>query len=158
RERRSPGVTGSHAMFTPDGRRLLTSGGRGAMLWSLRPSTIPAGDREAHWGALAAEDPVDAYRAQWALLQNGTGLTKFLRDKVGPAVQTVNDKTIRVWVGDLDAPSYRRREAAMRDLARLGRAAASVLREAQTKPVSDEQGKRVQQLLARLTGERPVDE
>jgi WD40 repeat protein len=156
-ERTDRQATGSHAAFTPDGRRLLTSGSRGAMLWSLRPRPA-GGDREAWWGDLAAEDPAAAYRAQWGLLDSGPGLAKFLREKGGPAVPVADEKAVRAWVADLDAPMYRRREAATRELARLGRGAEAVLREVQSKPVSDEQGKRIGQLLGRLTGDRPLDE
>jgi hypothetical protein len=156
-ERTAPGSAGTYAAFTPDGRRLLTCGSRGAMLWSLRPAPAK-GEREALWSDLASEDPAVAYRAQWGLLEGGPGLAKFLREKVGPAVAVADEKTIRSWVADLDSPVYRTREAAMRKLARLGRGAETVLREVQAKAVSDEQGKRIGQLLARLTGDRPSDE
>jgi RNA polymerase sigma factor (sigma-70 family) len=156
-ERKGPGASGSFAAFVPDGRRIVTSGNRGAMLWSLRPGKSK-GDRESLWADLAAEDPAAAYRAQWGLLDGGPGVAGFLREKVGPAVQVADEKTIRSWVADLDAPVYRKREEATRELARIGRGAEAVLREVQPKATSDEQGKRIGQLLARLTGDRPPDE
>jgi WD40 repeat protein len=156
-ERKAPGATGTNALFTPDGRRLLTSGWCGAMVWSLDPNK-PSGDREAMWSALMADNPAIAYRAQWGLLQSGPDLAKFLREKVGPAVPMADEKTIRAWIAELDSDMFREREAATRQLAQLGRGAESVLREVQLKPISDEQGKRINQLLARLTGDRPLDD
>jgi hypothetical protein len=107
---------------------------------------------------LASEGPAVAYRAQWGLLDGGPGLAKFLREKVGPAVPVTDEKAIRSWVADLDAPVYRTREEAMRELARRSRGAEGVLREVQAKAASDEQGKRIGQLLNRLTSDRPLDE
>src|SRR5262249_6897523 len=141
-----PGGDLSHVAFTPDGRGLLSATRRGATLWSLLPARHN-GDRDRLWDALASEGPFDTYRSQWALARSGPGGAEFVRDKLGAAVPADVANKFPGLVADLDAPTFRQRETATKELARLGPMVATALRDALATTTSDEVRRRAGQLL-----------
>jgi hypothetical protein len=119
-------------------------------LWSLRPdATEPPPDRASLWEDLAA-DPVTAYRAQWALLDDPKAAAALLRDRLAPEKATGDEQRIRKLIADLDSNQYRTRERAMRALRDAGCAAVPHLRAAQAK-ASPETAQRLSELLAGMT-------
>jgi hypothetical protein len=147
--------------FASDGRTLLT-GGRDCtgILWTLRPPRTSK-DRSIDelWTSLIAE-PQLAYRAIWELAESPKAVVPFLQQRLRP-VPSVPEATIRALLTDLDSDSFQRREAATKCLKEFGRGAESVLREALKFNPSAEQKRRIEALLAPLSGmsyEHPPDE
>jgi WD40 repeat protein len=133
------------------GRAFVSTGGPEALLWDLRPADLDPADPAHLWDALAA-DPVTAYRAQWALLDDPKAALALLRERL-PIAETGNDAAaIRQLIANLDSPAYRTRERAARKLREAGPAALLHLRAAQA-TASPEARRRIDELLA---GIRPV--
>jgi RNA polymerase sigma factor (sigma-70 family) len=139
----------------PRGRSLVAAAGSEVLLWSLRPKgSEPSPAGASLWDDLAA-DPVTAYRAQWALLEDPNAAVKLLRERQTPETVGGDDKQIRQLIADLDSDQYRTRERAVKALRDAGGPTLPHLRTAQAK-ASPEAARRLSQLLAQLTAEPPT--
>jgi WD domain, G-beta repeat len=139
----------------PGGRTLAAAAGAEVLLWSLRPhDPEPPRDPTALWDDLAA-DPVTAYRAQWALLEDPKEAAALLRDRQSPAPAGADDERIRRLVAELDSDRYQTRERATKALRDLGPRAVRHLRASQPDS-SPEAAGRISQLLAETTRPPPT--
>jgi WD40 repeat protein len=94
--------------FSKDGERLVTSHGRGALVWDLHPPES-GDDSPMLWASLAGGNPERAYEAIAALAASPEEAVEFIRDRIGP-VPVLTDEEMRALVGDLDSPDFSRRE------------------------------------------------
>jgi hypothetical protein len=119
-----------------------------AFLWSLRPPAAASGQEkpslDALWTALAAE-PAPAYRALWQMAGRDAAA---LRDKLAP-VKPVADDELRKLIGDLEGTEFTTRDAATKELARLGYMAIPAMKKALANDPSVELRKRLEELVNR---------
>ena len=130
--------------YGPDGRWLAAAGGGQAVLvWDLhqhRTAGPPAAGSAAvarAWDALASPDGAAAYRAARALAAAPELAVPFLAGMVPPAAPPDPARLAKL-VADLDAPAFADREAAQKELIRLGELAEPVVRRAARESASDE--------------------
>jgi WD40 repeat protein len=135
--------------FSPDGRTLL-SGSRDntALLWSLLPDKPnKLKDVRKLWSDLGSTDAAMAYWAVWRMAEMPDQAVPLLREGL-ISVQTASEATTRPLILDLDNDSFEKREEATKRLRALGEAAEPALRAALEVPLSAEQKRRLQGLLA----------
>ncbi len=142
--------------LSPDGRRVLTSQSDGTLLiWDLtlasRPSKLLANDAdektiEALWVDLAKEDAASAYAAIWKLTDVPDPAIAFLRGCLKPAVDADFAK-VRQLLKGLDDDRFEVREAASRELEKLGPATHAALRQTLEGKPSAEVRRRLESLL-----------
>ena len=120
------------------------------LIWEL-PTTAPPAhvDAEAAWSDLVAADAERAWGAIRRLVarpeQAVTLLTAKLAVKAGPPKQRLKEL-----ITLLDSPKFAERDAAMKELQRLGHGAAPALRQALAADPSLELRRRLERLLAPL--------
>jgi RNA polymerase sigma factor (sigma-70 family) len=142
--------------FGPDGRTLATSAFDGtSLLWSLRPGPepLPPAGVAGLWEALRDSDAAGAYRAAWALAERPERSVAFLKEHLRPARPPADRERLRRLLTDLDSAEYPRREAASRELAKLGAAVEADLRAALEKAPSAEARRRLRALVEALPRE-----
>jgi hypothetical protein len=110
-----------------------------------------AKELQALWSDLASEDAVRAYRAIHALRSAGSPATRLLADHLQPPKARQED--IAHFVTDLDSDVFATREAATRQLEKLGSRAEAHLRAKLKEHPSLEARKRMERLLQRLEDE-----
>jgi WD40 repeat protein len=107
--------------FSPDCQRLASASLDGtALIWRVfdsAPADRPAADLEALWTDLA-KDGVTAHRAMGALIAAKKAAI-FLGQRLKPATTPAGEQ-LKVWLADLGSPAYKTREAAQKELARVG--------------------------------------
>jgi RNA polymerase sigma factor (sigma-70 family) len=145
--------------FAPDGRRLVTGHGDcTALVWELTGTGRAAGEVAPPlsadavgriWGGLAGDDAAQAYTAGWELRDRPKQAIATLRERLKP-VRKAEEAIVRALVAKLDGPVFADREAADRELRRLGDSAAPALRAALKVGLSAEQAVRVERVLAAL--------
>ncbi len=135
--------------FSPDGKSILATGGTEALLWRARPRDPLGKDAEAVWNDLTSPDAKKAYWAVWSLSSLGDKLTPFLEKRIEPAKETDKEKVAKLIV-DLDSDQFATREAAAKELAKLGDRAGAALRKAVKSPSSREVERQITQLLNAL--------
>jgi hypothetical protein len=102
------------------------------------------------WEALDDADPVAAERAVCRLLECGRTAAAFLREKLKK--QHPDPEPIRKLIAQLDADSFRDREAATRELVKKGLAAKPLLTEALAAAGSEETRARLQEIIQKVQG------
>jgi WD40 repeat protein len=154
---RDPEARALSLAFSPDGRRLVSGMTDGtALVWDLeplsaaRPGRILIQERDRLWADLAGADAKQAYQAIWRLAGTPEA-ARFLGRHLKPITR---EETARIeqLVKDLDHEEFARRDKANRELQRLGDRAGHVLREALTRPLDLEARRRIERLVARLSG------
>jgi WD40 repeat protein len=140
-------VTG--VAFAGCGRMVSSSDDMTALLWDLRPRKKL---RVSAWDALSGDEPIEAYRAVWALAEDPKG-PELLRAKIAPAKQAPAGP-LRKWIADLGADRYALREETSSVLEDFGRRIEPELREAITTTKSEEIRTRLNSLLAKLPRDR----
>jgi WD40 repeat protein len=146
--------------FGPDGRTLATGAHDGtSLLWSLRPKPEPPtpGGVGPLWEALREDDAARAYRAAWSLAEQPERSVAFLKDHLRPDRPPVNRERLRQLLADLDSNEFPKREAASRELAKLGPAIEADLRAALEKASSAEARRRLKALVEALPRELPPE-
>jgi RNA polymerase sigma factor (sigma-70 family) len=145
------------AEFGPDGRTVLSSSfDLTALLWDLRPTPGKKRKPDELWAKLAG-DPVSAYQALWALVDDPKTCCALLRRRMGPVKEPADAARVRRLVAQLDSEEFRQREAASRELAAMGELIEATLRSALTKADSAEARRRLKDLLGRLQGGQTAD-
>ncbi|HZT82671.1 MAG TPA: hypothetical protein VFA26_20750 [Gemmataceae bacterium] len=141
--------------FSPDGKLLASGQGNGTViLWDatkLAPvkPLQPTADELARWWAQLGRKDKAAWEAVWSLARSGDKATALLKDHLKPA-QAPEAKQVARLIADLDANDFKAREAASRELARLGGAVEADLRKALAGDPSAEAKKRLEGLLKPL--------
>jgi hypothetical protein len=143
--------------FSPDGANLASALGNGtALVWRVKPPDwrVPAAEPSSKeldrlWADLGDGDARKAFRASCTLAATPRSCIAFLEDRLRP-VPAVLPSRIRRLVKDLDADRYVQREAASRELARWGRLAEPVLRQALAETKSPEARRRLKVLVREL--------
>ena len=123
------------------------------LIWDVtspdwRPSTTPLSTDKLLrlWDTLTSDDPAAAYRSVLTLSTHPEQTLPFLTDHLTP-IPIASPERIRRLIADLDGDEFKQREAASRELARLGSQAESALRAALTSSPSLELRFRVESLL-----------
>jgi hypothetical protein len=118
------------------------------------PDPLPRATLEELWRNLAAEDVVAASQSVRTLLAGRKDSVAFLRQRLRQGPPVVSEKQTLGWIADLDDNLFRVREAASRELDRMGEAAVPWLRKAAAAPRSPEAQRRVKALLKRRAAEQ----
>jgi WD40 repeat protein len=159
-----PLLTGGHkgailcAAISPDGKAIASGGDDTTiLLWDaadLLPKTPTAdlGDteRDRLWGDLRSKDPAVAYQAILALLGSPDEAAALIKGRVAPEAKP-DPKRVRSLLADLDSGDPDVREAASKELGKLGEAVEPDLRAALDGEPSEEAKARCKALLDALT-------
>jgi Tol biopolymer transport system component len=150
--------------FSPDGTLLATAGEKGAIIWDLvkddkpLPKDLKLTARELAecWNDLAGDDARKAYAAQRLLRADPTRALPFLKERLKPREPGPDEKKIKKLIADLDSDAFKTREAASKELQKLGKAAESALRQAMADGPSAEAQARMKRLLGLLGDNAPL--
>jgi RNA polymerase sigma factor (sigma-70 family) len=148
--------------FSPDGKRLATAGANGVLLWDLTRDEKPlppdfklsAKDLDARWADLARDDGGKVYAAVRLLRADPARSVPFLQKRLAPKDDGPDPKKVKQLIADLDSDEFDKRDAATKELERLGHAVESQLRDALAANPSLELTRRVERLLKRLEEQR----
>ncbi|HEY7314949.1 MAG TPA: WD40 repeat domain-containing protein, partial [Gemmataceae bacterium] len=149
---------GVHGLsFAPDGRTLASGGEDNVVfLWDVTGARTPAAvkkasesDLTAWWNDLASEDAKRAGAAIASLLRKSETSVAFLRQRLRLA-ETPDEKRLMRLLADLNSDDFETREAASRELARLGQRAEAALQQALTSQPPLEVKRRIENLLDKL--------
>jgi WD40 repeat protein len=146
--------------FGPDGKTLTTGGYDGtSLLWTLKPKLdrLPDAGIEPLWKVLQEEDSAAAYRAVWTLAEHPDQSIPFLKKQLRSSEPAIDKDRLRQWLADLDSNDFQTREAASRELAKLGQAIEPNLRAALAKAESVEARRRLERLLEDLRSEQSAE-
>jgi hypothetical protein len=139
--------------MTPQDKHLLTQNNDGTVLvWDRAPpagsirSGTEGADLDSLWTDLASEDGPKAYRAMGALSARPERTLSGLRPRLKAALHEVATQMSRTGslIADLDSDSFARRDAAAKELEKLGAAAEPALRSALADQPSPEVRKRIE--------------
>jgi WD40 repeat protein len=141
-----------------DGKQLATAGPLGVILWDLtrneeslpRDFQLSPKDVDLHWAALAGHDGRKVYAAARLLRADAARSVPFLQKQFAPKDTGPEASRLKQFVADLDSDEFATREAATNELAKLGPAAESEMRQALASRPSLEVVRRLERLLQRL--------
>jgi RNA polymerase sigma factor (sigma-70 family) len=152
--------------FAADGKRLFSgSADTSVLVWDAadfrkagkEPPRLSAEALDGLWADLASARGEPAFAALRRLRSAPRDAVALLRDRLRPAAAVPPERIARL-VADLSDRRFQVREAATRELERLGDLAAPGLRAAQAWKPSLEVRKRLEQLLRKLSDESPQGE
>jgi hypothetical protein len=150
----APGIAVSAMAFLPSGDRLLT-GMRDATLL-VRDLTRPRDDEpatpttlDALWTDLADDDAGKAYRAIHALAKGGDRAVAFLKERLPPTPAGDAERVAKL-IAEFDSEQFAVREAATKELGKMGEAITPLLQRALEGELSAEARRRIETTLARL--------
>ncbi|MBI3409042.1 MAG: sigma-70 family RNA polymerase sigma factor [Planctomycetes bacterium] len=156
----------SQLAFTPDGQRLVSASRDGTgLVWDValpRPEAAAAmsdADRRRCWQALGSTDDEAAYRALGELAANPIATVAFLKANL-KATPPPSDAELDRLLERLDAAEFAERDAASRELHRLGTLVLSQVRDRLPRIASLDVQRRLEAFLqkhdwrGRLTGSR----
>ena len=150
------GSPASAVAFSPDGTRLATGLPDGTiLLWDVPrpPSQAPAATAiSGLFADLNGSDAAKAWAAAWRLADAPADAVRLVRESVKP-VEAPAEADVAKLIADLDAPAYRRREAATRRLEAMADRVLPAVVKALGSPISEE----VQDRLRRVRGTVPDD-
>jgi hypothetical protein len=143
--------------FSPDGKRLVTVGDD-AVLWDLTrdekplPADFRLSEKEltALWADLASEKGAKVYAASRLLRADPARSVPFLKERLKPKAGSEERKKLKRLIAELDSDEFAKREAATKELTKLGQGAETALREAVAARPSLEAKRRLGQLLKPL--------
>jgi hypothetical protein len=155
-------MTGGHEAgigglsFSADGA-LLVSGSEDttAVVWDMtgrlttKREPLRQAELDACWADLVSDDAGRAFQAIQKLVASPNEAVADLKKRL-PPVSAPNAKRIAMLIADLDSETFGIRDAAMKELTKLGDEAAASLRDAQDKTPSAEARRRIEGLLAKL--------
>jgi len=149
--------------LSPDGRRAYTVLNDGAALvWDISsalhlaepPAKEPgAKELDALWAALSGDDAGKAQHAVWAMADAPKQAVPFLgKDRKRlKAIVPPDEKQVRRWIADLDSDDFATREAAVKELSRLGELIEPIAKNALASKVPLETRRRLEGLLAAIS-------
>lgn len=147
--------------FTPDGQHLAAIGPTAPLyLWDVRgalknyPAKLDRETTEALWKDLLGDDAEVAFLALRRLAAAPETTLPFVRAAVRPATAPDTEK-VDAWIKSLDAPAFRDREAAMKELKKVADTVATELRAARDATPSPEVHERLVKILATVYPETP---
>jgi RNA polymerase sigma factor (sigma-70 family) len=144
---------------SPDGRKAASvSTDLTALVWDVtgllhrgpRPGRATAERLAEHWDALGGQDAEKAGRAALALTATPDQAVELLKKKLLPDATPPDAARVDRLIADLDSETFDTREAAERELGRLGRAVEPALRKALKGSSSAEQKQRLEKLVGAL--------
>jgi WD40 repeat protein len=155
-------LTGGHEAgigglgFSADGA-VLVSGSEDttAVVWDVagrlntKREPLRQAALDACWADLVSDDAGRAFQAVRKLVASPYEAVADLKKRL-PPVSAPNAKRIATLISDLDSETFAVRDAAMKELTKLGDEAAPSLRDAQDKTPSAEARRRIEGLLAKL--------
>jgi hypothetical protein len=118
-----------------------------------RAAEPPRGEWDRLWAELGSKDPQTAERAVAGLAARPAQAVPFLARRARP-VPPADRCRVACWIADLDSEEFAVRQAAFRELGRLGEVAEPALREALRGGPSPEVRRRVRWLLEAVQAER----
>jgi WD40 repeat protein len=148
---------GAAPVFSPDNRRLAVNHRDGTVLiWDVSVGEKPerAPDLAKLWDDLGSQDASKAWRAVHRLMDASDEGVAFLLERVKP-VQPPTDEESRQLLAELDSPSYRVRELAMKKVLDGGDAARPFVEAALKKMTGAELRKRLEDLWTNLPDKHP---
>ena len=147
--------------FSPDGQHLAAIGPTAPLyLWDVRgalknyPAKLDLPTTEAIWKDLLGDDAEAAFLALRRLAAAPVTTLPFVRATVRPAIAPAKEK-VEAWIKALDAPAFRDREAAMKELKKNADTVAVELRAARDATPSPEVHERIVKILATVYPETP---
>jgi hypothetical protein len=149
---------GVHGLaFSPDGKTLVSGGKDNVMiLWDVTGARTGTGVRKAGkrdlarwWSDLAGNDAQRAGVAVASLIRTPGQSVAFLVERLHPS-EAPGEKRMARLLAELDADSFQKRQAASRELARLGEMAEAALQRTLKDGPSLEMVRRIERLLAKL--------
>jgi WD40 repeat protein len=140
--------------YTPDSQRLFSSSRDTTLLvWDVREAParvagtpLSVAEIASHWDSLGGQDAQKAYRAIWALSRTPRQFLSFLQGQLEPVAPADAKKTGEL-IAELNSDRFATRQAATRELLRLGDLAEAALREALQKQPSAEARRRIETIL-----------
>lgn len=153
--------------FAPDGKRLATvSTDTTGLVWDAEPAvkkltapdaTLPKEKLDAVWADLGGADGAKAYDAVRALAGDPAQAVPFLAGRVKPAAPPDAKRAAKL-IADLDGEEFQQREAAHKELEKLGELALPALREALKGSPSAEQRRALEELVGGAAAQGPSGE
>jgi hypothetical protein len=157
-------LTGGHEAaigglcFSADGERLISgSEDTTAIVWdvtgrlSARRMLLKPAELDACWTDLVSDDAGHAFQAIRKLVASPSEAVADLQKHL-PPVRAPDASRQAILIADLDSETFAVRDAAMKELTKLGDLAAPTLRDALDKSPSAEARRRIEGLLTRLEG------
>jgi RNA polymerase sigma factor (sigma-70 family) len=150
--------------FSHDGKRLATAGADGVIVWDLtrdekplpRDFKLTAKQMDALWADLASTDGGKVYAAARLLRGDPARAVPFLQERLKAKVPGPDQKKLKALIADLDSDEFKKREAAMKELEKLGATAETALRDALAAGPGLEVKVRLERLLKQLGSEGKV--
>jgi dipeptidyl aminopeptidase/acylaminoacyl peptidase len=149
----------SSLIFSPDGKSIVAGFNNGTILVfdvsNTRPGTISPPnfgkeESEACWTDLAGDDASNAYRATWRLIDAGAQSTPHLRRQL-QSVPVADAGKIQKWIADLNSDTFALRDAASKDLSKIGEQAQMPIQKALKDDLPLETRRRLTQVLETVT-------
>jgi WD40 repeat protein len=147
--------------FTPDGRRVVSgSSDTTLLLWNVAalkreavagPVELPPAEVTDLWATLVGDDAVKAFQGIRKLAGAPKQAVPLIREHIRPAVPVDPQKLAKL-LGDLDSDEFEERSAASDGLEKLGDLAVPALQKTLNAKITLETRRRIEMLLARLTG------
>jgi WD40 repeat protein len=122
---------------------------------ATRVKALTPAERDKLWTELAGNDGPEILLAEAVLAATPKDTVAFLKAKLAP-VPKVTEKRVQQLLADLDAKEFKKREAAIAELAQCVEAAETALRKVLEKPRSLELRRRVEKLLELIEGRYTV--
>ena len=148
--------------FAADGRSIISgSNDTTAIVWNTtalpKPDAVrdvSAEQRETLWTDLSGSDAAKAYQASWTLRTSPQAMA-LLQSRVRPAAAPDPKRLARL-IADLESDGFETREAAVRELVKIGELAEPTLQAALDRKPLVELRQRIELVLDRIVAERTL--